>query len=312
MAVLANFDCPVESLQPLFPKGTQLKAFTQVVKVPRNKKLWSLWQKPSPIPLSNLGNKFIFFNLEKRPNKFYSLKGIAKENLALVMWEPPTVLPKMYSKEFLKHFGVIFTFDDDLVDNKRFFKFYYPSCQPMRENLVPFEDKKLCTLMATNLTSNSIYELYSERRRAVDFFETKPEGTFDLYGKRWSSELKTWRGYVENKLETLKEYRFSICFENTRGSRGYITEKIFDCFAAGVIPIYLGPSNIEDYIPKECFIDMRTFASYEELYEFITAMSKDEYNGYLNEIRIFLDSETAKRFTSDHLAEIFHRFIVNK
>ena len=48
----------------------------------------------------------------------------------------------------------------------------------------------------------------------------------------------------------MQHYRFYICYENTEGVEDYITEKIFDCFAAGFVPIYWGASNIEKYIPK--------------------------------------------------------------
>ena len=47
-----------------------------------------------------------------------------------------------------------------------------------------------------------------------------------------------------------------------------VSEKIFDCFAAGNVPIYWGASNVTDYIPEDCFIDMRSFSSFEELYQF--------------------------------------------
>lgn len=42
-----------------------------------------------------------------------------------------------------------------------------------------------------------------------------------------------------------------------RGEKGYITEKIFDCFFPGVIPIYWGAENVTDYIPQDTFIDRR-------------------------------------------------------
>ena len=35
--------------------------------------------------------------------------------------------------------------------------------------------------------------------------------------------------------------------------KGYITEKIFDSFFAGVVPIYWGAENITDYVPKSLY-----------------------------------------------------------
>jgi hypothetical protein len=313
VAIVSNFACGSDGLEMVVEKGEQVSILPQATKaIKREKGLWSRWHKRPLIPLRSLGDKIIFYNLVKKPGKVYSFKGLRKENLALVMWEPDTVLPKMYSPKFLKQFGTIFTWDDDLVDNKRFFKFYYPVMRPMVEELVSFEEKKLCTLIATNLTSPAPHELYSERKRLVDFFETKPSGEFDLYGSRWSDSLTTWRGRAEDKQETLKHYRFSLCIENSKGSKGYITEKIFDCFAAGVVPIYFGAPNIEEHIPSNCFIDMRQFEDYDKLYDFLKNMSKNIYEEYLEQIRAYLASEDAQRFTQPYFSEIFRQFLVKK
>ena len=67
----------------------------------------------------------------------------------------------------------------------------------------------------------------------------------------------SWKGPIDNKKKVLEQYRFAICYENVQDSPGYITEKIFDCFFAGCIPLYRGASNISDYIPSSCYIDRR-------------------------------------------------------
>ena len=41
-----------------------------------------------------------------------------------------------------------------------------------------------------------------------------------------------------------------------RNVNGYVTEKIFDAFKAGCVPVYWGAENITKYVPAECFIDM--------------------------------------------------------
>ncbi|KAB7887432.1 hypothetical protein GBG19_10625 [Poseidonibacter ostreae] len=68
-----------------------------------------------------------------------------------------------------------------------------------------------------------------------------------------------------------------MCYENARDIPGYITEKIFDSFFAGCVPVYLGADNITEHIPKECFIDKREFDTYEKLYKYLKNMSDEEY-----------------------------------
>lgn len=72
-----------------------------------------------------------------------------------------------------------------------------------------------------------------------------------------------------DKIAVLKNDQFCVCYENTKDVRGYVSEKIFDCFKAGVVPVYLGASNICEYVPKSSFVDRRDFASDQEVYDFL-------------------------------------------
>lgn len=81
--------------------------------------------------------------------------------------------------------------------------------------------------------------------------------------------------------------------------KGYITEKIFDCFQAGVVPVYLGASNIQDEVFSNCFIDKREFKTYEELHAYLQTITEEEYNAYIENIRIYLTSDSARLYTQD-------------
>lgn len=48
---------------------------------------------------------------------------------------------------------------------------------------------------------------------------------------------------IENKNEWLKDYKFHICFENS-SYPGYLTEKLFDAYNTGTIPIYWGDTSL--------------------------------------------------------------------
>ena len=50
---------------------------------------------------------------------------------------------------------------------------------------------------------------------------------------------RVYRGIATSKAEVLGKYTFALCFEN-QILKGWITEKIFDCFFAGTIPILRG------------------------------------------------------------------------
>ncbi|RIZ68639.1 MAG: hypothetical protein D0530_11750, partial [Methylococcales bacterium] len=145
--------------------------------------------------------------------------------------------------------------------------------------------------------------LHEQRLEAIEYFVNK--STLGLYGSGWDAwdELPiTWSkriknrindfylGLCQNKLETISDYQFSICFENMMWP-SYMTEKIIDCFVAGTIPLYLGAPDIEAMIPKETFIDMRNFSSFEQVEDYMNSMTRDEALAMINAGREYLQTE---------------------
>lgn len=225
----------------------------------------------------------------------------------LYLWEPPLHDAVAYNRSYHQHFNKVFSLSSDQVDNKRVYKWVYP--QPVLEMLgsIPdYDQKKLCTMMIGNHYSNHPQEIYSERLRAIQFFSRYGPEVFEFYGGGWPAhQYPCYRGTVPRKVDCLKHYRFSICYENTRDLPGYLTEKIFDCMIAGCVPVYWGDPEITRYIPANCFIDRRSFNSLEELYAYLSSMSRDTYEQYLNNIRNFLASSSAHRFSIDAFIDIF-------
>lgn len=227
---------------------------------------------------------------------------LPKEKLILFVWEPET-LPISFYNEYSR----VYIWDDSLIDNEKFFRFNYPYLMPMRENSIPFEEKKLCTMVVGNWTK--------ERLDILAFFESNYSKELDCYGRCQPRYTLLWKGPISGphsgseKIETLQKYRFCICFENTIGLKGYITEKIFSCFAAGCIPIYWGAENIEDYIPKDCFIDYRDFESHEQLYQFLVNMSSARHQEYVKAIDNYLCSEQAQIFSPGSFDDLVYEAI---
>ncbi|MCI0382057.1 MAG: glycosyltransferase family 10 [Chlamydiae bacterium] len=265
-----------------------------------------------PIQLEKNVEKVVFYNLSNKFFKRSKWYRIPKEKFLLFMWEPPIILSRMYRSPN-RFCSKIYTWNDALVDNKTFFKLYYPELQPMRKNLIPFEKRRLSTLVASNFTSKKSNELYSERKKVVEFFEKKEGEDFHFFGRGWDATLfKNYKGAIQNKEEVISHFRFCFCYENSKELKGYITEKIFDCFAAGVVPIYLGAPNIEEYIPKSCFISPKDFENLDELYKFLKNMPRETYEAYLAAIQKFLESKSAQNFSKKNFLKIFCSAVIEK
>ena len=257
---------------------------------------------------------------------------VNSETSYLVLFESEVIEPKSWNRDFHKKFKKIFTWNDDIVDDFKYFKINFSHKFPediaeYRRAIKTFEEKKLCTLIAGNKRVSHELELYSERVKTIRWFEKyTSEGVFELYGVGWGDVItrnrylnfivkkmgilkpffykyKTYKGVVDNKKITLSGYKFAICYENAQMIPGYITEKIFDCFFAGCVPIYWGAPNVTEYIPEGCFIDRRKFNSHEELYSYLTAMTEEQYLDIQKNIECYIFSEKADPFRAEVFAD---------
>ena len=243
----------------------------------------------------------------------------------LFLWETNQVNRKNRVHSKVRRYRRVFSWDDSLVEAYGYVKFYLP----VAINYVPFSlgwrgrEKFICAIAGNkNANKGDRRELYSKRVETFRWFERHAPNEFDLFGNGWdgparspglfnkySSKFLTllyrlraikpfpsYRGSVGRKRDILAKYRFSICYENVGELKGYITEKIFDCFFAGTVPVYWGASNICEYIPKTCFIDRRNFANHESMYHFLSNMSETNYTEYQSAIKDYLLSSQIKSF----------------
>lgn len=222
------------------------------------------------------------------------LRRVPMQNRILIIQEPPVVSPKSYNKHFHRYFSKVLTWNPDLVDDRKYYDFKYPQPIPGKMYFVPFSQKKMFTQISGNKKGVGDNELYSERRKVIDFFESN-NIDFEFYGVGWEKEkLSSYKGKTDNKLKTLSQYKYSFTFENCSGLKGYVTEKIFDCFFAGTVPIYWGAEDIENYIPEECYIDYRKFKSIEEVVDYCQKLTEEEYEKYRVAAKNYLNGDYFK------------------
>ncbi len=257
--------------------------------------------------------------------------GKAINKSVLLLFESEVIRPDNWRLDKHQHFAKIFTWHDQWVDNVKYFKMNFAVEWPRSINKDLAKKQKFCALIAGGHKHiNHALELYSKRVEAIRWFERHHPRDFDLYGMGWNRyrftgprivralnrirpltkflaplapKFPSYRGAIEGKKPVLEQYKFAICYENARDIPGYITEKIFDCFLAGCVPIYWGANNIDQHIPRHCFIDKTAFEDYADLYQFLRNMSDAHYVEYLRNIERFLNSEKAAPFSSQHFVD---------
>ncbi len=232
---------------------------------------------------------------------------------ALLMLEPYVVLPGEYSDDIWAYFDHVLTFSDVLAERGgKFHKINFPvfpiydergSGEVVETNVTcPLDERKnaIC-LINGNKNSSVEGELYSKRVEISQWFHINSDIPFDVFGYP-PFELPNYYGRVENKFETLAQYKYSLCFENiyhSIWSRGYVSEKLLHSLVTETVPIYLGCYNIEEYVPTDCFIDFRQFNNYADLDQFLHNLTDAEYQTYIDNIRVWVQAGNLDDYSSD-------------
>lgn len=253
-----------------------------------------------------------------------------------ILVDPKFIHPNNINIGLLKTYNQVFTWDDTLIKLGIGIKIQIG--HPLGNGLVDgYKNRnQLVVLFGSNRSLRGWHpknNLYSERVKTIKWFEKNSIKDFKLYGKKWDmsgrfptrlgafihslekrlpfkySPFPSWQGTIPDKQSILKLSRFSIVYENVQGLNGYITEKIFDAFVAGNVPVYWGAKDVEKYIPAECFISRTDHKNHLHLFQYLKNMKEEEYLIYQNNIKNFLVNN-ATDFTCKKFANIISTNIV--
>ena len=222
-----------------------------------------------------------------------------------------------------KNWKKIFTWNDDFIVDTSYIKLNMPPRKIPQNWGTTVIPSKFSTIIASNKKSNHPKEAYSDRLTCIEWFNDNHPQMLDLYGYGWDqyrlpdsnrlfeklnrnsqlmklfgTKYNVWKGELHCKQDIAGKYKFQFSYENAKNISGYILEKIFDTFLMGSVPIYLGANNIATHIPSDCFIDIRNYKNYDELYNSLSKMEDDEYLGYLSRIRKFIEGPDFYPFSS--------------
>jgi len=199
----------------------------------------------------------------------FSNPAIGKTKIALLI-ESPYVTKNLYDEiqQYENNFNYILTFDTDLLSRgEKYLQYFLGGCWMSKENIKIFNKHKNISIIASNkkhLEGHDLrHKIVSKYRNKIDFI--------------------CGRGYlpINEKIEALKDFRYSISIENCKKDT-YFTEKIIDCFATATIPIYWGCDSIHKYFNNNGFY---TFSSIEELNNILNIISENDYNSKLEYIK---------------------------
>ena len=256
---------------------------------------------------------------------------------AVILSECRYILPRNYLAQYQEQFDYVFTWDDDLVDHKRYIKLNYSFDLTPRDDFFSSRDKDIVMIFGNKgQRSSDRDDLYSLRTSIISTADKKFPNHVDLFGTGWDRynfsrprvlrylnhfsfitkplrkllpAPRIYKGKIELKQDVMSRYNFAICPENYSGQKGYITEKIWDAMVSGCIPIYSGPPNTDCYIPKNCRIDIKDFATAEDMFDFILGMSEGEIRELKENIYGFLNSPDIEQFTEQYFCSSIMKLV---
>lgn len=146
-------------------------------------------------------------------------------------------------------------------------------------------------------------------------------------GGKWNNNIG---GPVNDKLDFIKNYKFNLAIENADVD-GYVTEKIFEPFVAGCVPIYWGNRWVKREFGEGGYINIQDFDTLDNAINYIKKVDSDDelylkmlaigpkmlcdYNGWCDCLLDFLVKaiEHGKYLSDVGLYGIIHKehFLVN-
>lgn len=157
--------------------------------------------------------------------------------------------------------------------------------------------------------------IYFGKRKCLKLFGNGWDNVSNLpmhYRKKLTPLLSSLTPqYIENKIETIQKIKFALCFENY-SFPGYVTEKIIECFVAGVIPVYLGAPDIEEFVPTGTFIDVRQYKDWESLLDKMKGITETEAMEMITKGRRFLKTPEGKLHSFEGFASFIEGLILQE
>lgn len=182
------------------------------------------------------------------------------------------LLPSAYDSldNYGEYFDFIFTYEKSIIDKFPEKAVFHPcdTCGIESESHKVHEKTKLVSMIYSDKTW-----LFGHRLRHIIAKSLIPQIGYDkvdFFGRGTDKPILL-------KSEGTNPYMFQIVTENAK-RYNYFTDKIYDCFATGTVPIYWGAPNIGDHFNLDGIL---YFDHPNQLKEILFSLSEEKYNSML-------------------------------
>ena len=227
----------------------------------------------------------------------YSNDFLKYENTIRIFYTAENIRPSFWECQYS------ISFDYNLYGNRNIrlplYVLYdrnYDLLQPKNSDDILAKKNKFCNF----IVSNSMCKIRNE------FFKILNNKKQVDSGGRFLNNIGT---EVSNKMDFIKDYRFTIAFENT-SFPGYTTEKIFEPMAVNSIPIYWGNKLIDREFNSQSFINVHDFSTLNECANYVLELEENEQllKSVLNQ-PWFPNNQLPEYFNTNRILEFFDQIL---
>lgn len=275
-----------------FPTGFLGSWFGDLIRGRTNKTVEFSWYKPSLLLTSLFGSPWllkILLSIYKQPSVFFSgenIKALKKyRNYRNYLGDLPTLALgfdyhrgenyERFPLWLLYIFPPAFVATASVVDIQNRLK--------LIEQQSFFPKQKFAAMIASHagyFSPRKIDGNFTMASRALLTQQIQTVNFVHCPGKLLHNDDSLHKKFNNDKKKYLQQFQFNICSENS-AAPGYVTEKLFESFEAGAIPIYWGDENPEPLV-----------LNHERI---LFWRNGDDNKEFLNRIKILHISEKERR-----------------
>jgi len=273
----------------------------------------------------NIKIKFVDFWTHSKLVQSRLIRILSQKFTIEISEEPDFLIYSCFGKTFLKYdcIRIFYTGENKRPNFKQCdyaFSFDYPISGKnyrlpiYRLNVENFEQLNQLPRATTEMKNrerkfcNFVYSNNKAKERKAFFQQLQQYKQVDSGGKVLNN-----LGYrVDDKIDFLRQYKFTIAFENT-SYPGYTTEKLLHPLIANSIPIYWGnPLASRDFNP-DAFINCHDFNNFDEVIKRVIEIDNNDdlYQAYL-EAPIFSEAVDNEYLNDENISNRFESIFLNR
>ncbi|MBL7059069.1 hypothetical protein ISS08_01320 [Candidatus Pacearchaeota archaeon] len=160
-----------------------------------------------------------------------------------------------------------------------------PKIRKTNFNKIKKEKNKFCNFIYSQevISRNDFFKKLSKYKK-IDSPGRCMNNMSPIGNHNSSKKSRMFENWIEEKLDFIKNYKFTIAFENA-SIPGWSTEKLTHPMLVNSIPIYFGHKDISKEFNPKSFININDFKNIDEMIKHIIRVDNDDklYKKYLKE-----------------------------